>query len=324
MDIKLSLKVIFVFISFNIKFVYTQQCYDVYQDAYYLYQFDEYKKLSDSILEFQIQRNTQNFEVYLLKAKLAFEKGNYLEVNSNLLKSIQMGCDIDHHIFTNKYFKNKVNREDSIKLRNEASGEIFMPNKNVKQNELSELYKLLNFDQALRYFTNSFKDSMCISEKKAMKYETHITKKLLKEYLDNFGYPDEKNFGKVLVDRFEKVIIHQQTDIDSCKWLKLHYDNAYKLNKISPSRYFNFYETFRVRSTGVQKTGAYEGRQRIKNTWEIFPIENLKSVDSLRSLLCLPHLHVFLKNNNFNIPQGYEYNFNEYIKMVRRRIENLK
>lgn len=313
--------IVIAYILFILKDICAQPCYDLYQDAHYLGHFVEYKSLCDSILDFEIQNGSQNFEVYLLKAKLEFGNGKKNEGMFNLLKSIRLGCDIDHHIFTNKNFRHQINHQDSILLRNEAAGSIFIPKANVNYYELSELYKLVHFDQALRYFTNSFKDSMCISEKQALKYETHITKKLLKKYLDEFGYPDQNKFGKLLVDRFEKVIIHQQSEIDSCKWLKSYYDNAYNLNKISPSRYFHFYETFRVRATGIQKTGAYEGRQRINNKWEIFPIENIKNIDSIRNLLCLPPLHVFLKNNNFIIPQGYEYNFDEYIKMVKKRLE---
>lgn len=120
-----------------------------------------------------------------------------------------------------------------------------------------------------------------------------------------------------MVDRFEIVIIHHEVLIDSCEWLKFYYDNAYVSGKISPERYFGFYDTFKASRNLHQKYGAYLGRQKINNKWEIFPIENIENVDSLRAASCLSPLHVFLKNNKFEIPEGYEYSMQDYVKNIR-------
>lgn len=302
----------------------SQPCYDLYHDANYLRQFVGYEMLTDSILNYEIQNETKNIYVYLLKARLEYSKGNSEMGFLNLLKSIKYGCDLDHHIFSRKYFKSVLTPKDSLKLVGEVLNLKEIPNKTANPLALEELYQLLNFDQALRYFTNSFKDSMCISEEKAIKYELFISRKLLRRYLEKFGYPDEKKFGDVLVNRFETVIIHHRKEIDSCYWLKYYYDIAYEEKTISPERYYNFYESFRRNVGELQITGTYQGRQRINNSWEIFPIENIKGVDSLREYLCLSPLHVFLKNNDFIIPEEYNFDFNNYLKVVRARLNARK
>jgi len=308
------------FVTFFSKNAQSQSCYDIYEDALYLSTFTEYEHLADSLLDIEIADGNNNFNIYLLKAKLLYLRGNSIEGFNNLKVAIRFGCDLGHHIFTNRFFKKHLTRSDSINLIKQAPNLIEVPIKTANPLALPELYQLQNFDQALRYFTTKYRDSICVSETKALSYELKISRKLLREYLNNFGFPNEKEFGTVMLDRFDKVIIHHKSEIDSCEWLKYYYDKALLEGKISPERYFNFYETFRIEKNQLQQTGSFAGRLRINGNWEVYPIENIDIVDELRKKNCLCPLHVYLKNNNFIIPEGYSFEMNDYVRNVRNKI----
>ena len=301
-----------------------QSCYDIYEDALFLSNEAEFADLTDSILDFEILDGSKDFRIYLLKAKLQYIKGDHSNGLNNLKEAIRYGCYIDHNIFTNKFFKKVLFRSDSIDLITFAEKNIEIPFSTSKNLALPELYQLVNFDQALRYFTTKFHDSMCIPETKSLHNELIISRKLLKQYLNRFGFPNEKEFGSVLLDRFDKLIIHHKSEIDSCQWLKPFYDKALNDRIISPSRYYNFYESFRIAKNERQQSGAYEGRQKTNGKWSIFSIENIESVDSLREILCLSPLQIFLTNNNFTVPEGYKFHMDLFVQKVRIRLKDRK
>ena len=307
--------------SFLISEVRTQKCYNIYEDALYLSKFDEYKSLADSILDYAISENSKDFNLYLLKSKLFYEKGQSDEGFQNLIEAVRYGCHIRHNIFTNRFFKNVLSTSDSLKLMHLASSIIEVPFKTANTLALPRLYELVQWDQALNNFTIRFKDSMCITSSKSRILELKITRKMLMQYLEEFGYPDEKEFGEVLVNRFDLVIIHHRQDLDNFFWLENYWEEAYKKGKISHQRYFDFHDSNRVYLDKHQKLGAFESGKEIDGKWHMYPIENVSEIDILRDKSCLCPLFIFAKKNGLTLPETYTYNFEDYISAVRKRIK---
>jgi hypothetical protein len=318
----LNFIILFLFSFFD--FSHGQICYDRYDDALYLSNFDEYSLLADSIAELEIRNKTKDFRIYLLKAKLSLKKGSKNMAMSYLKEGIKLGCDLDHHIFTNRDFKTNLNSNDSLELLSTSFSPNFVeiPSKAIHPNVLIEFYELVHFDQALRYFSTKFSDSICVPEEKVITFENQITRKLLKNFLDRYGFPDENLFGSVLMDRFDKVIIHQKSEIKKAEWLIPYYEKAFKDKMISAQRFYNFEETFNVKYLGFQNSGAYEGRIKSTKGWEIFSVKNIEEIDNVRKNLCLSPLHVYLKNHKYQLPDGYNYNLTTYINTIRNYVRN--
>ncbi|MBK8886630.1 MAG: hypothetical protein IPN46_08770 [Saprospiraceae bacterium] len=105
---------------------------------------------------------------------------------------------------------------------------------------------------------------MCIPETKFYN-ELIISRKLLKQYLNRFGFPNEKEFGSVLLDRFDKLIIHHKSEIDSCQWLKPFYDKALN-DRIYRQVDTIFYESFRIAKMKDNNQGHMkEGKKQMEN-----------------------------------------------------------
>ena len=301
----------------------SQRCYDHIEDALYLSKFNEYKNLADSILEIEILNETKDFKVYLLKSKFEYEKENFENGFHHLTKAVKYGCHLRHHIFTDKFFKKYINQSDSLILLKIAQEELVFPFETSNRLSIISLYELVHWDQALNNYTVRFHDSMCLSPPQSRVLELKITRNMLRQYLKGYGYPDEREFGSVLVDRFDLVVIHHFEQVDSCEWLKSFYDEAFKMKKITPNRYYELYDRFLVYKNLPQKYGAFTSGRRINGRYEIYPIEDIEHIDKLRENLCLSPLHVFLKNNNLEIPEGYSYNMNHYITTIRNNMRNL-
>lgn len=321
------MKQVLIYLLFTVIYpieITSQSCYDVYDDAIYLSNFEEYENLADSILDFEILKGTKNFNVYLLKSKLLYKRGQINEGFDNVKEAIRYGCDIRHNIFSNQFFKKTLSKSDSTKLMNLAPKIIEVPFKTANPLALPQLYQLVNWDQALSNYTIRYRDSICITTSKSRIFELKITRDLLRKYLKEFGYPDENEFGSVMVDRFDLVIIHHFQVVDICDWLKVYYDQAFINNKISPERYYGFYDRLSVYRDLPQRTGTFSSGKRINGRYEVYPIENINSIDDLREKLCLSPLHVFLKNNYFSIPEGYSYDMKNYVKKVRYKLNSNK
>lgn len=302
-------------------FTYGQSCYDAYADAKYLSQFDDYKDLADSILDKEILNGTKNFNIYLLKSKLEYNKGNVEKGFNFLTKAVIYGCNIKHHIFTNKQMGSFVSSSDSLVILQLAQKNIEFPWAATNKMALEALYELVHWDQALTNFTVRYRDSLGISTSQVRQFELKMTRKLLRKYLKNYSYPDEKEFGPGLVDRFDLLIVHHFQEVDSCEWLKPFYDEAYKNNIISPQRYFEFYDKFSVYKKLPQRYGTFISGKKNNGRYEVYPIEDIENIDALRTELCLSPLHVFLKNNGFDLPDGYNFDWKQYINSVRYRLK---
>ena len=299
---------------------FSQRCYDYFEDALYLSKFNEYKSLADSILEIEILNETKDFRVYLLKSKFEYEKENLENGFQLLTKAVKYGCHLRHHIFTDKFFKKYINQSDSLTLLKVAKKELVFPFEASNRLSIISLYELVHWDQALNNYTIRFHDSMCLSPSQSRVLELKITRNMLRQYLKDYGYPNEKEFGSVLVDRFDLVVIHHFEQVDSCEWLKSYYDEAYKMKKITPQRYYELYEKFLVYKDLPQKYGAFTSGRKINGRYEIYPIEDIEHIDKLRKQLSLSPLHVFLKNNNINIPENYSFDMKEYVNSIRNKL----
>lgn len=296
-----------------------QDCYDYFEDALYLSKFDEHKSLSDSILDLEISNNSKYFKVYLLKSKFQYEKGDKEGGLRNLYYAVKYGCNLRHHIFSNKFMKSHLTKMDSLELIEYAKKEVAYPFNASNKISLIKLLELVHWDQALSNFTLRYHDSMCINSSQSRAFELKITRNMLRKYLNDFGYPDEKDFGSELVDRFDLVIIHHFQKVDSCDWLKTYYDEAFDKGKISTQRYYNYYDKLLVYKDLPQKYGTFSGGKNINGSYQIYPIENISNIDNIRKKLCLSPFHVFLKNNGFDIPDNYRFDINEYLSSIRSR-----
>lgn len=304
---------------------FSQGCYDIFEDAFYLSKFDEYRDLADSILDVEISNGTQDFNVFLLKSKMLYQKGDSTAGFQFLLKAVKYGCDIGHNIFTNPFFKKVISKSDSLQIIEIAEKDVEIPFNTANKRALYYLYQLTNWDQALNNFTIRFHDSMCIKPAQSRIYELSITRKMLRKYLKDYGYPDVKEFGEVLVDKFDLVIIHHFQQVDSCEWLKPYYDEALKNNKISPQRYFNYFDKLLLyRDLPLKYCAISAGKTNNIGTFDMYPVEDIENIDALRKRLCLSPLHVFLKKYFIEIPEGYTYDMNSYINDVRLKLKKIK
>ena len=297
-----------------------QTCYTIYEDAKYLYllKSDKYKKLSESILDKEIKSGSKNFKIYLLKSRMLYEKGKPKSAFPLLLTAVNYGCDYYHHIFTNNFFKKYITKSDSMQIIKFAGEDVEIPFKTVNKLELADFYELVHWDQAVNWFMIKYHDSVCLSPKQYRKLHVKlINSMILKDYLEKYGYPDEKEFGSDLVNRFDNVIIHQE----SWEWLKPYYDKAFRNNKISIERYYNFYDGLLIEKSLPQKYGAFENGKLRNGRYEIHPVDNIKNIDVLRRNVGLPPLHVFLKNNNIAMPKGYHYDMATYLNSVQNKLK---
>ena len=295
---------------------YSQKGYDIYEDALYLSKFDEYKNLADSLLDFEISNDSKKFEIYLLKSRLLYEKGQSSIGFPFVLKAVKYGCDFHHHIFTNNFFKTHISKSDSIEILKVAEKDVEIPFQSANKLALTDLYELVNWDQALNWFLIKNHDSICLNQLQYRTLHNKMINELLIDYLSKFGYPKEQDFGSDLVDRFRIVIMHQE----SREWLKSFFDEAFKNNNISTEVYFDFYDWILVDKGLPQKYASHITGQIKNGKLYSFPIEDIKNIDSLRRKANLSPLHVFFSNNHFEIPDGYNYNFNKYIDSVRNKL----
>ena len=306
----------FSFLQLIPVYLFSQKSYDIYADALYLSKFDEYKNLADSILDLEITNGAKKFEIYLLKSRLLYEKGQSSEGFPFLLKAVKYGCDFHHHIFTNNFFKKHITQSDSLEIVKYAQKDVEIPFQSANKLALTDLYELVNWDQALNWFLIKYHDSICLNQKQYRVFHNKMINELLIDYLTKFGYPNEQDFGSDLVDRFRIVIVHQK----NVEWLKPFYNEAFKNNKMSLECYYEFYDWIQVERGLPQKYGAYNNGQIRNGKYYNFPIEDIKNIDSLRKSVNLSPLHVFLRNNSFEMPEGYSYDFNKYINSVRNRL----
>lgn len=295
-----------------------QKGYDMYEDAKYLSKFDEYKNLADSILDMEIENGSKNFEVYILKSRLRYEKGNSSDGLFFLLKAVKYGCDFHHHIFTNNFFKKHLTKSDSLEIINCAQKDVEIPFQSSNKLALADLLELVNWDQALNWFLIKNHDSICLNQRQYRILHNKMINELLVDYLKKFGFPKEQDFGSDLVERFKIVITHQ----DSREWLIPFYDSAYMNKEMSPECYYEFYDWIQVNRDLPQKYGAYNSGKIRNGKYYSFPIENIRNIDTLRKSVYLSPLHVFLSNNNFEMPDGYLFDFTAYLISVRNKLNN--
>lgn len=306
----------------NSQSLYSQDVYKFYDDALYLFltNYKEHKSLVDSIITLEIARKSEDSRLYLLQAKIHLINDQKVSGIFNILQAIKLGVNIDHDIFSSGIIKKNLTEKERDDIMTIAPIIQSVPFKTANPIELNDLFTLLNFDQALRYFTYKFKDSLCISENKSLQFELEITRKLLKDHLDKYGIPDEKDFGREILRRFDIVISHHRSVIDSCQWLIPYYNLAYSQGKISKERYFEFFDWLNYRINKSLKFGQNPEGLKTNNKYYFFTIDDIKNIDNKRKSVGLCPLHVYAKNNNLELPLDYSYNFQEYLIELRKRL----